>query len=102
MKTLLKWLSTPTSKAGMTAVLSAIVGAVSGVTTWLHAVPLVAFGVAMIALPDDTVAQKDIEELVTDAVNTSVAVRAAAIAPSIAVPKAIAPSIAVAETKPAV
>lgn len=81
MKSFLAYLSTPTSKAGITAVLSAVVSGIAGVTSWLHVVPLVAFGIAMIAMPDNTVAQKDIEQLVSDAVDTAIAVKAAPVAP---------------------
>lgn len=69
------WLDKPTSKAGMTAIGSAVLGALGGATSWQHAIPLVAFGGAMIAWPDNSVAQKDIEALVSDAVTAAVAVK---------------------------
>ena len=75
MNIILKWLSKPTSKAGEVAILSAIGGALSGATSWIHAIPLAAAGAAMIAFPDNSVAAKDIEALVSDAVNVAVATK---------------------------
>ena len=77
MNAVIKWLMKPTSKAGEVAILSAVGGALSNATSWMHAIPLIAFGVAMIAFPDNTIAQKDIEGLVADAVNSAVATKVA-------------------------
>lgn len=79
MNKVTKWLSSPTSKVGIADILTTIAGAASGATTWLHAIPLIAFGIAIIAMPDNTVAQKDVEQLVSDAVTTAVAVKAPAV-----------------------
>lgn len=78
MNKIVKWFSSPTSKAGEVAIIGAIGSATAGTISWIHALPLIAYGVVLIVLPDNTVAAKDVESIVTDAINAIAAEKAGA------------------------
>lgn len=82
---ILKWFSTPTSKAGEVAILAALGAVAAGTVTLVHALPAIAYGIALMAIPDNTVAAKDVQAIVTDAINFVAAEKAVAPAVNAAV-----------------
>lgn len=92
MNKVFKWLSSPTSKAGEVAILAALGAAASGTVSWVHTLPAVAYGLVMMALPDNSVAAKDVEAVVTDAINAVAAEKAATPPVNVAVGSVVVPS----------
>ena len=66
LKRLIAWLNAPTSRAGEVAVLGAFSAWLTNTVTWPQAVAAAVGGALLIALPDNSVARSDIEQIVQE------------------------------------
>jgi len=70
MNKLLAYLNSPTSRTGEAMIAGAAVSFFSGMP-WQHAVGVALAGVVLVAIPDNSVMQKDLDALIADGVTAA-------------------------------